>query len=458
MGSALMSPLVYSGDYSLGKYDSGNAWDAPVPGFVGPDGDGFMPVIDEWGEVIGENPNVVNPVFIGWGYRYDENGIEYPGTAYEPIWDSLFLPFPVTGDDHYPWGHDYMAEGPLLPYINDVCSMGGYAPEDDVSAIEPGYMTLYFRKPVRDVPGADFVVYENGIFVQSPLGEDGGEPGEGVGGVFAELAYIEVSSDGVHFARFPSVSLTETGYGPNGSLDPTNVYNLAGKHVNNERECWGTPFDLSSLREEDLVSVDGDGIIHRVDINNIRYVKVVDIPGNGSRLDSLGNPIYDPFPTGIYESGGFDLDAIAVVGQDRGFSDWDAGRNLALMDDDDGDGVPNLLEYAFDMNPTVKDGAKLPRMEVVDGRAQVRFRRDVRNSDITYILEATDSLTTPDWHEVARAEAFSDPVVSEPELEAETSTVSRHTQANLDVWQEVCFTDLALNATRFYRLRVDTVN
>jgi hypothetical protein len=38
---------------------------------------------------------------------------------------------------------------------------------------------------------------------------------------------------------------------------------------------------------------------------------VVDIVGDGAALDSFGHPIYDPTPT--IGTGGFDLDAIAVL-------------------------------------------------------------------------------------------------------------------------------------------------
>ena len=48
----------------------------------------------------------------------------------------------------------------------------------------------------------------------------------------------------------------------------------------------------------------------RVDLQNIAYVRIVDIVGDGTSLDSRGEPIYDPYPTA--GSAGFDLDAIGV--------------------------------------------------------------------------------------------------------------------------------------------------
>lgn len=50
-----------------------------------------------------------------------------------------------------------------------------------------------------------------------------------------------------------------------------------------------------------------------IDINEINYIKIDDIVGDGSCVDSAGNPIYDPYPTS--ESGGFDLNAIGVLNQ-----------------------------------------------------------------------------------------------------------------------------------------------
>jgi len=48
-----------------------------------------------------------------------------------------------------------------------------------------------------------------------------------------------------------------------------------------------------------------------LNVNDVRYVRIVDILGNGSVLDSLQHPIYDPTPT--VDSGGFDLDAVGVM-------------------------------------------------------------------------------------------------------------------------------------------------
>lgn len=148
-----------------------------------------------------------------------------------------------------------------------------------------GSVTLWFPNPVRDGLGPDFAVFENSF-------------SEG----FLEVAFVEVSSDGVNFVRFPSASLGTTAVGPYAqTMLATDLDGLAGKY----RQGYGTPFDLASLPASPLL-----------DKQNIRFVRIVDIIGDGSVLDSSGRSIYDPTPT--FGSGGFDLDAVCVLNQNAG--------------------------------------------------------------------------------------------------------------------------------------------
>ncbi len=159
---------------------------------------------------------------------------------------------------------------------------------DVVSLGDGGYATLTFNAPIYDGPGWDFAVFENGF-----------------SDTYLELAFVEVSSDGVNFFRFDSVSLTQTNTQVGGfaSLDTTNIHNLAGKY----RQGYGTPFDLSEL----------DGIAG-LDINNVTHIRIVDVVGciqdAYCTYDSLGHKINDPWPT-PFSSGGFDLDAVGVIHQ-----------------------------------------------------------------------------------------------------------------------------------------------
>lgn len=155
-----------------------------------------------------------------------------------------------------------------------------------ISLGDKGEITLQFDYPISDGDGADFAVFENSF-----------------NNTFLELAFVEVSSDGLRFVRFPTTSLSQNSmqFGNDASMNPTQLNNLAGKY----RGSYGTPFDLSELK-------DSLGI----DLESITHIKLIDVVGSidpkfGSR-DSKNNLINDPYPT-PYPSGGFDLDAVGVI-------------------------------------------------------------------------------------------------------------------------------------------------
>ncbi|MDG1477305.1 MAG: T9SS type A sorting domain-containing protein, partial [Vicingaceae bacterium] len=155
-----------------------------------------------------------------------------------------------------------------------------------VSLGDGGSATLAFNAPIINGQGADFAVFENS-FSDS----------------FLELAFVEVSSDGINFFRFDAISLTDTSIQTPGFgiTDATDLYNLAGKY----RGQFGTPFDLDEL----------DGT-NGLDINNISHVKIIDAVGSinpqYASYDSQNRAINDPFPT-PFGSSGFDLDAVGVI-------------------------------------------------------------------------------------------------------------------------------------------------
>jgi len=172
-----------------------------------------------------------------------------------------------------------------------------------------GNVTVAFNVTIINGPGEDFIVFENPFFILDVNGTS-------TGMVFAELAYVEVSTDGEHFARFPSISTTAEPIGPYEGIYPDNVTNLAGVYpvyanvdTNNldpfdPEEAGGDAFDLDDLADDPLVQ---SGL---VDLQNINYIRIIDILGDGSCLDSRGNPIYDP--TGPLQNGA-DIDSVAVI-------------------------------------------------------------------------------------------------------------------------------------------------
>ena len=155
-----------------------------------------------------------------------------------------------------------------------------------VSLGDSGVAILTFDTPISDAPGPDFAVFEN-AFTES----------------FLELAFVEVSSDGVNYFRFPAISLTpsEPQVSAFGQLDARLLNNLAGKYILN----FGTPFDLEELSGQ-----------AGLDVHAITRVKIIDVIG--SVIDSLasfdieGHVINDPWPT-PFNNGGFDLDAVGVI-------------------------------------------------------------------------------------------------------------------------------------------------
>jgi hypothetical protein len=373
---------VLAGPYSAGLDDPTNITDAPVPGFVGPDGEGKARLDDGFGGF--ENArNYVNPLFFGWAVdwtNYLRSDIDAPSS--DPTFGDPSRGLgPVTGDNF-----DVVSLGDL-----DAAQIGAGQPS--------GELTLQIQ-PIRNLPGADFVIFENGLASEYDTG------GAGVNGVFGELAYVEVSSDGIHFARFPSISLTPSAVGDYGSIDPTDVFNLAGKHANAYGECWGTPFDLSALAEHPLV------VAGTVDLNAIRYIRLVDIPGNGSFFDEATptpHPIYDSWWT--YGSGGFDLEAVGAVSVPVTFDEWQdrmglAGGQRGVLADPDDDGVPNVVECAMGMRPLVPDLELLPVAESATGALAISFRRDTRPTNLIVEVLGTNDLRQP-WQVIARSQGGS---------------------------------------------------
>jgi len=183
-------------------------------------------------------------------------------------WATGWNSYIVGTDVNAVWQTPEKALGPAVGTSGDIVSLGN-----------GGSIVLTFDRPITDGPGWDFAVFENSF-----------------SDTFLELAYVEVSSNGTDFFRFPNQSLTPSPVGAFGSVDPTNIDGLAGKY----RQGYGTPFDLSVL----------DGVSPLLDLAWIPFVRIVDIIGDGTYLDSFGRPIYDPHPT--TGSGGFDLDALGV--------------------------------------------------------------------------------------------------------------------------------------------------
>ena len=155
-----------------------------------------------------------------------------------------------------------------------------------VSLGDGGSAICTFNKPVYDGPGFDFAIFENSF-----------------DGLFLELAFVEVSSDGLNFFRFPAESLSDTTVqtGTFGNTDARKINHLAGKYASG----YGTPFDLNVLNSKPALNLQA-----------ITHIKIVDVVGSLNSAycsrDAAGRKINDPWPT-PFPQGGFDLDAIGVI-------------------------------------------------------------------------------------------------------------------------------------------------
>lgn len=193
--------------------------------------------------------------------------------------------------------------GPLATTGDPNNALGGPTGTGVVCLGDGGSATLTFGFPIANGPGFDFAVFENGF-----------------SDTFLELAFVEVSSDGINFFRFPSHSETQTAtqVGGFGAVDCRYINNLAGKY----RANFGTPFDLSDIPNNALLDKD-----------NITHVKIIDVIGTINPLyathDSHGNIVNDPYPT-PFGSSGFDLNGIGVINK-RTLSNPDFETNSVTL-------------------------------------------------------------------------------------------------------------------------------
>lgn len=164
---------------------------------------------------------------------------------------------------------------------------GNGAPDNLVISLgDGGTAILEFTNPIKNGSGPDFAVFENSMWYN-----------------FLELCFVEVSSNGTDYYRFPAVSLTQTDtqVATFGYLEASHLYNFGGKY----EMMYGTPFDLNEMTN-----------ITGLDVDHITHVKLIDVVGsvdaNYASYDSQGNAVNDPWPT-AFGSSGFDLDAVGVI-------------------------------------------------------------------------------------------------------------------------------------------------
>jgi hypothetical protein len=200
-----------------------------------------------------------------------------------------------------------------------------------------GSIVLSFGRAIPNRPGWNLAVFNNAFLSASPaLAERGGGTNfvfyqsgtnrvpvaRGYNFLWCKPAFVDVSSDATNWARFP-VSYLNTDVlfqatvpdAPEHwlSQDPTMMDGLAGKVALQ----YGTPFSLATLTNHPHV-LNGS-----VNLDDIRYLRLTDVMGDGSHTDQHGNPIYSPYydgtqlpalvPTPAASTDGFVLRGAAIL-------------------------------------------------------------------------------------------------------------------------------------------------
>ena len=163
---------------------------------------------------------------------------------------------------------------------------------DVISLGDGGSATLTFASPICNGEGPDFAVFENGLVNAQDTTI-----------CFLEIAFVEVSSDGENFFRFPAITKMQDTVQLDGfaCMHACLIHNFAGKY----QAMYGTPFDLDEVADNALL-----------DKNKITHVRIIDVVGTidpeYATQDSEGHKVNDPWPT-PFGSSGFDLDAVGVI-------------------------------------------------------------------------------------------------------------------------------------------------
>ncbi len=308
----------------------------------------------------------------------------------------------VTDD----WKTPGKALGPAEGTTRDIVCLG-----------RGGQITLTFPQGISNGNGYDFAVFENGF-----------------SDTFLELAFVEVSSDGTHFVRFRSQATDQSPVGPYGAVNPDNITGLASKYP----QEYGTQFDLEHMQQlYDFVSQGGGPAIttaHKnqllenfpyLDMNNIQYVRLIDIVGDGSATDAYGNTIYDPFPT--IGSAGFDLDAVAVLHKGSSappsppntFDNWAFSHGLSGQPDADADGdeSPDLEEYFLGTDPTNSLQNAVMTVGIHSNAFIIVYPRDP-DALGTVTFQFATALANADWTTVTPESTVTNTVGEKQEVEA----------------------------------------
>jgi hypothetical protein len=168
-----------------------------------------------------------------------------------------------------------------------------------------GTLTLELGNRCVNGAGADLLVCENPFLVSS-------------GGSFAEVMFVEVSSDGTHFARFPTRYTGQNSQLPSILGAPIQWYRgFAGvRPVLANPSLGHDPFDLVHAGADafDLQDLAGDPLVQngQLDLFDVAFVRLEDVD-SGNAVDSVGTTVWD---CGLDSTSSADVDALVALNSD----------------------------------------------------------------------------------------------------------------------------------------------
>ena len=108
-------------------------------------------------------------------------------------------------------------------------------------------------------------------------------------------------------------------------------------------------------------------------------------------------------PVSVADFDYFHVNFTFAAWRDSRFSPTDMATGLTGMSADfDSDGMVNLLEYAFGNNPKVTDRPDITSIVSAD-KLRISFPCDATRTDITYTVQASSTLASDSWTDIARS-------------------------------------------------------
>ena len=194
-------------------------------------------------------------------------------------------------------------------------------------------------------------------------------------GSFGRVAYFDLMEKPTSLRATRGTTQIDLRWSDNSDLE---VQYIAERSADGENG-W---LVIATLPENTQTYADAD-----VDVDGIGFYRVRGFSPNETKKD----PWYSDY------SNVASVETAPISGYDA----WVADKSLAssdAMSDTESDGIPNLLEYALDLDPKQFDASGTPTAVVNGDSLEYTFFRARGEDDATYIVESSSDMTN--WSEV----------------------------------------------------------